>query len=54
MQDISSRQDIALLVNRFYKQVLLDKIIGNFFTEVVPLDWEVHIPIMMISGNQSS
>ena len=46
MPDIKKRADIELLVDAFYEQVIEDKIIGQFFTEVVKLDWEVHIPIM--------
>lgn len=44
--DIHSRVDIELLVDTFYKKVLKDKTIGNFFTEVVSLDWDKHIPVM--------
>ena len=46
MPDISTRKDIELLVDAFYEQVIEDKIIGEFFAEVVKLDWKVHIPIM--------
>ena len=46
MPDIQTRQDIELLVDKFYEQVLVDDTIGVFFTEVVQLDWEEHIPIM--------
>lgn len=44
--DIGSREDIELLVDTFYKKVLQDETIGKFFTEVVSLDWDKHIPIM--------
>ena len=46
MKDISTRTDIELLVNEFYKQVLQDDVISHFFTEVVVLDWDKHIPVM--------
>ena len=46
MRDIKDRQDIEYLVDTFYKKVLKDELISNFFTEVVVLDWELHIPIM--------
>ncbi len=46
MKDIQERKDIELLVDEFYKKVLKDDVIGHFFTEVVQLDWEKHIPIM--------
>ena len=44
MQDIQSRSDIELLLNRFYEKAFADAQIGYFFTEVVPLDLEIHIP----------
>lgn len=44
--DIASRANIELFVNSFYNKVTQDKAIGFFFTEVVILDWEKHIPIM--------
>lgn len=44
--DITSQEDIQLLVDSFYKKVLVDPIIGFIFTEVVQLSWEKHIPIM--------
>ena len=46
MHDISNRDDIEMLVNSFYKKVVSDPEIGNFFNQVVKLDWAVHIPIM--------
>jgi hemoglobin len=41
---LNNSQDIAILVNAFYDKVKTDAQIGHFFTEVVILDWEVHIP----------
>lgn len=46
MADIQTRIDVEKLVDAFYKQVLSDELIGPFFTDVVVLDWDVHIPIM--------
>ncbi len=45
-QDIKNRADVKLLVDSFYKKVLLDKAIGHFFTEVIQLDLEKHMPKM--------
>ncbi len=45
-KDIENRADIELLVDTFYIKVKADTIIGHFFTEVVNLSWDVHIPIM--------
>lgn len=46
-KDIAQRLDIELLINHFYTRVKSDPIIGHFFTEVVQLSWEKHIPIMI-------
>ena len=47
MPDIQTREDIALLVNEFYKKVIPDPLIGHFFTRVVHFSWEEHIPVMI-------
>ena len=44
--DIQNRQDIEKLVNTFYDKVKTDETIGYFFTKVIPVDWEVHLPKM--------
>jgi len=46
MRDIKDRVDIELIVDSFYTRVLDDEVIKAFFTEVVALDWDVHIPVM--------
>ena len=46
MHDIRHRQDIEELVNSFYTKVLGDPVIGHFFTEVVQLDLQKHMPVM--------
>ncbi|TBW30415.1 group III truncated hemoglobin [Gramella sp. KN1008] len=46
MKDIQNRKDIELLVDEFYKLVIKDEKIGHFFTRVVKLDWDHHIPVM--------
>ena len=46
MRDIETRTDIETLIDAFYKRILTDEHIGFFFTKVVALDWDVHIPIM--------
>ena len=45
-QDIKSRSDIELLLNDFYEKVFKDDLIGFFFTEVVPLNLETHLPVI--------
>src|SRR5260221_10223203 len=44
MKDIEDRQDIETLMNAFYSKALIDDVIGYFFTEVVPLQMETHMP----------
>lgn len=46
MNDITTETDIKLLVDEFYKKVIVDPSIGFIFTEVVQLSWEKHIPVM--------
>jgi hemoglobin len=41
VSDITSRQDVELLVRRFYDQLVVDPIIGHFFAG---LDLERHLP----------
>jgi hemoglobin len=56
MKDIVSRQDIELLVDRFYEKVQADKELAPLFIHV---NWEKHLPLMysfwssMILGEQS-
>jgi hemoglobin len=47
MKDIASRADIETLMNAFYKKALTDEKIGFFFTEVAPLNMEVHLPLIV-------
>lgn len=47
MPDIETRTDLELLMVNFYGKVLLDPVIGHFFTEVVKLDMDRHIPIIV-------
>jgi len=46
VKDIQNRKDIEFLVDKFYEQILVDDLIGVFFTDVVQLQWDVHIPVM--------
>jgi hemoglobin len=46
MPDIETREDIIQLLDSFYQKATIDPVIGYFFTEVVPLDMEVHIPVI--------
>lgn len=44
--DITNEADIKILVDNFYKKVLVDPVIGHIFTEIVALSWDKHMPIM--------
>ena len=46
MNDIETRADLEKILQAFYKKAFADDLIGRFFTEVVPLDLETHIPVI--------
>ena len=46
MQDITTEQDIKILVDNFYSKVLVDPVIGFIFTDVAKLSLEKHMPVM--------
>ena len=56
MKDITSREDIILLVNSFYEKVNQDDLLKPIFSHV---DWPAHLPTMynfwssMVLGDQS-
>ena len=45
-KDIKTRGDIEAVLQQFYAAAFADETIGFFFTEVVPLDLETHIPVI--------
>ncbi len=45
-QDIISRTDIEFFVDHFYTKAKQDTLIGFIFTELIPIDWEIHIPLI--------
>jgi hemoglobin len=45
--DISSRADIEKMIVQFYEAVKADKTIGFIFTDIVPMNWEKHIPVIV-------
>ena len=47
MTDIQNRTDLELIFNSFYKKAIKDPKIGSFFTEVVPIDLETHLPVII-------
>ena len=44
--DITTREDIMQLVNRFYEQVRADDTIGFIFNDIAKVNWEKHLPVM--------
>jgi len=54
--DIATREDVKVLVDRFYDKVKEDELLGPVFSHV---DWPHHLPIMynfwssMLLGDQS-
>lgn len=46
MSDIETNEDVIKLVDHFYETVFKDDLISVFFTEIMKLDKEVHLPIM--------
>lgn len=45
-KDLTSREDIELLVNSFYSKVRQDELIGPIFNEIARVDWAHHLPKM--------
>jgi hemoglobin len=44
--DITSRKDIEILVNEFYRKVKQDEQIGFIFSDIAMVNWEKHLPVM--------
>lgn len=45
-KDIENREDLLLLLSSFYDKALHDEVIGHFFTRVIHLNLEKHIPVI--------
>jgi hemoglobin len=45
-RDIQTRADLERMLTAFYQKVFNDELIGRFFTEVVPLNLEEHLPVI--------
>lgn len=45
-RDVETRQDLETVLAAFYKTVFADDLIAHFFTEVVPLNLETHLPVI--------
>ena len=47
MKDISSREDVELLVTKFYGKVRKNELLDHIFDDVIKIDWDHHIPILI-------
>lgn len=45
-KDIETRADLEGLLRAFYEKAFADELIGHFFTKVVPLNLDTHIPVI--------
>ena len=45
-KDIETREELEAFLWTFYEKAFVDKLIGRFFTEVVPLDLNIHVPVI--------
>lgn len=47
LRDIENKEDLRLIFETFYQKALNDEVIGHFFTKVIPVDLETHLPIII-------
>jgi len=45
-RDVEKREDLVSVLQAFYRQATQDPMIGHFFTEVIKLDIQAHIPVI--------
>ena len=53
MKDIENQDDLYLLVDEFYKNLLSDTSISYIFTDVVKIKIEEHLPILVTFWSQA-
>jgi len=46
IKDISTRNDVELLVNAFYAKVITDRELGHIFQEIAKVNWNTHLASM--------
>ncbi len=46
IRDLENRDDIDLLMRRFYERAMADDVIGFIFTDVAMLDLDHHLPVI--------
>ncbi|MFZ6024513.1 MAG: group III truncated hemoglobin [Bacteroidota bacterium] len=47
MMDIERREDIEQLMRVFYAKAIPDETIGHYFTQVIQMDIEKHLPVIV-------
>lgn len=45
-KEIETKEDVALMVDLFYTEVVKDKLLGPVFNEIAKVDWDTHLPKM--------
>lgn len=45
-KDLDNRQAIEEMVNLFYDLVKKNEVIGKYFTTIIPVNWDKHLPVM--------
>jgi len=45
-KDISSYEDIKLVIDRFYEKVNKDELLAWIFNDFSKVDWKTHLPVM--------
>ena len=45
-KEIENEGDIQFLVDAFYKKAIVDETIGYFFTDIIKINWQTHLPII--------
>ena len=45
-KDITTPEDVKLLIDSFYEKVVADDVIGYIFNDIAHVDWSHHLPVM--------
>lgn len=53
MKDIQNREDLAMLMSKFYSKLLKDNTINYIFTDIAKINLEEHLPIITDFWNLS-
>ncbi len=47
MNDIQNRADLEFVFKSFYEKAINDTTIGYFFTDIIPIDLQTHLPVIL-------